>query len=130
MGTPAPAGPGAPGSGQGFTLAPDGTIVGWWYEDLEEEAIDLQAARTKYTMIGPNGKTLPGRWPITSIGTATAPVVTQDGSLFYTSATGKVWGHDRSGNIIDGWPYRLPYRVRTGAATGRASDVHPRRMYS
>ena len=94
-----------------FAIAPDGTVVGWWYEDLEEETLDLQAARTKFTMTGPNGKTLPGRWPITSIRTATAPIVTKDGSIFYTSATGKVWGHDRSGNIIDGWPYRLPYRV-------------------
>jgi hypothetical protein len=94
-----------------FTLAPDGTVVAWWYEDLKKETIDLQAARTKFTMIGPNGRTLPGRWPITSIGTATTPVVTKKGSLFYTSATGKVWGHDRSGNIIDGWPYQLPERV-------------------
>ena len=94
-----------------FTLAPDGIVVGWWYEDLEEETLDLQAARTKFTMIGPNGRTLPGRWPITSIGTATAPVIAKDGSIFYTSETGKVWGHDRSGNIIDGWPYRLPYGV-------------------
>ena len=101
-----------PGVGQGFTLAPDGTVVGWWYEDPKEGTLDLQAARTKFTMIGPNGKTLPGRWPVTSIGTVTAPVVTKDGSLFYTSATGKVWGHDRSGTIIDGWPYRLPYNVR------------------
>jgi hypothetical protein len=94
-----------------FTIAPDGIVVGWWYEDLEEETLDLQAARTKFTMIGPDGRTLPGRWPITSIRTATAPVVTKDGSIFYTSATGKVWGHDRGGNIIDGWPYQLPYGV-------------------
>ena len=90
-----------------FAIALDGTIVGWWYEDLRPDTIDTQAARTEFTMIGPNGKTLPGRWPITSIGTATAPVVTGDGSIFYVSATGKVWGHDRRGNIIDGWPYRL-----------------------
>jgi hypothetical protein len=94
-----------------FTLAPDGIVVGWWYEDLRDDTLDLQAARTKYTMIGPNGRTLPGRWPVTSIGTASAPVVTKDGSLFYTSMTGKVWGHDRGGNILDGWPYRLPYNV-------------------
>jgi hypothetical protein len=93
-----------------FAIAPDGTVVGWWYEDLKEDTLDLQAARTKYTMIGSNGRTLAG-WPVTSIGTATVPVVAQDGSIFYTSATGKVWGHDRTGNIIDGWPYRLPYGV-------------------
>ena len=34
-----------------------------------------------------------------------------DGSIYYTSATGKVYGHDRTGAIIDGWPYRLPYPV-------------------
>ena len=53
-------------------------------------------------MIGSDGTTLAGRWPITSIGTATVPVIRQDGSIFYTSGTGKVWGHDASGNIIDG----------------------------
>jgi hypothetical protein len=94
-----------------FAIALDGTIVGWWYEDLRPDTIDTQAARTKFTMIGPSGNTLPGRWPITSIGTATDPVVTKAGSIVYTSETGKVWGHDRSGNIIDGWPYRLTYRV-------------------
>ena len=94
-----------------FTLAPDGIVVGWWYEDLLSNGLQAQFARTKYTMIGPNGRTLPGRWPITSIGTASAPVVTKDGSLFYTSATAKVWGHDRGGNVIDGWPYQLPYGV-------------------
>jgi len=98
-----------------FAIAPDGTVVGWWYEGVKEEedglCSGLQAARTKYTMIGPNGRTLPGRWPVTSIGNATAPVIGKDGSLFYTSATAKVWGHDRGGNIIDGWPYQLPYAV-------------------
>jgi hypothetical protein len=84
--------------------------VAWWYEGLKPDTLDLQAARTKFTMIGPNGKTLAGLWPITSIGTATAPVVTKDESLFYVSETGKVWGHDRGGNIIPGWPYRLTYR--------------------
>jgi hypothetical protein len=90
-----------------FAIAPDGTVVAWWYGDPLSSGLDAQFARTKFTMIGPNGKTLPGRWPITSIGTATAPAITKDGSLFYVSATGKVWGHDRSGNIIDGWPYPL-----------------------
>jgi hypothetical protein len=94
-----------------FTLAPDGTVVGWWYEDLRPDTLDTQAARTKFTMIGPNGQTLPGRWPVTSISTATAPVMTKDGSIFYTSETGRVWGHDRTGGILDGWPHRLTYRV-------------------
>ena len=74
-----------PGAAQSYTLAPDGTVIGWWYEDLRPDTIDTQSARTKFTMIGPNGKTLPGRWPITSIGTATEPIVTKDGGIFYTS---------------------------------------------
>jgi hypothetical protein len=89
-----------------FAIAPDGTVVGWWYEELLSNELQAQFARTKFTMIGPDGRTLAG-WPVTSIGTATVPVIAQDGSLFYTSETGKVWGHDRSGNIIDGWPYPL-----------------------
>lgn len=100
-----------PGVADRFVLAPDGIVAAWWYEDVREGTLDVQAARTRYTMIGPNGRTLPGLWPITSIGTATEPVVTRDGSLFYVSATGKAWGHDRTGNIIDGWPYRLSRRV-------------------
>lgn len=99
-----------PGAAQGFTLAPNGIVVGWWYEDLKEGTLDLQAARTKFTMLGLDGRTLAG-WPVTSIGTATVPVVKMDGSIFYTSQTGNVWGHDRRGSIIDGWPYRLPHRV-------------------
>ncbi len=94
-----------------FAVAPDGIVVGWWYEDVREGTLDLQAARTKYTMLGPNGRTL-GGWPITSTGTGTAPVVVQDGSIFYVAGSeyppdGKVWGRDRSGNLIDGWPYLL-----------------------
>jgi hypothetical protein len=91
-----------------FALAPDGTIVGWWYEDLRPGTADIQAARTKFTMIGSDGRTLAG-WPVTAIGTASVPVITKDGGLFYTSGAGKVWGHDRSGNTIDGWPFPLPY---------------------
>ena len=99
------------GAGLGYRFTLDGTLAAWWYEDLRPDTLDTQAARTKFTMIGPNGRTLPGLWPISSIGTATDPVVTRDGSLFYVSATGKVWGHDRTGKIIAGWPYRLSQRV-------------------
>jgi len=99
-----------PGGAQGFALAPDGTVVAWWYEGVQEDSIDLQARRTVYTMIGPDGRTLPG-WPKGSTGAASGPVVWTDGSIYYTSATGKVYGHDRTGAIIDGWPYRLPYPV-------------------
>ncbi len=97
---------------QGFTLAPDGTVVAWWYEGVVEQEIPvgLDARRTVFTMIGRDGHTLPG-WPKGSTGAASGPVVGRDGSIYYTSATGKAWGHDRTGAIIDGWPYQLPWKV-------------------
>jgi hypothetical protein len=98
-----------PGGAQGFMLASDGTIVAWWYEGVQE-SIDLQARRTVFAVIGPDGRNLPG-WPKGSTGAASGPVVWRDGSIYYTSATGKVYGHDRTGAIIDGWPYRLPFPV-------------------
>jgi hypothetical protein len=57
-----------PGGAQGFTLAPDGTVVAWWYEGVQE-SIDLQARRTVFAMIGPDNSTLPG-WPKGSTGAA------------------------------------------------------------
>jgi hypothetical protein len=98
-----------PAAMQGFTVAPDGAIVAWWYEGVEE-SIDLQARRTRFTMIGANGRTLPG-WPIGSRGAASGPLAFGDGSIYYVSATGKVWGHDRTGKIMKGWPFLLPYPI-------------------
>ena len=98
-----------PGGAQGFAVAPDGFIVAWWYEDLED-SIDLQARRTRFTMLDPTGDKLPG-WPIGSVGAASGPVIWADGSIAYTSASGKVWAHDRTGEVIKGWPYRLPYPI-------------------
>ena len=97
------------GGAQGFTLAPDGMVVAWWYEGAQED-LELSADRTVFTTIRPDGHELSG-WPIGSKGAASGPVVADDGSLFYTSATGKVWGHDRTGAVIDGWPYQLPHPI-------------------
>lgn len=93
------------GGGQGFVTASDGAVVAWWFEGLVEE-IGLAARRTLFTVLDADGDTLPG-WPIGSKGAASGPVATEDGRLFYTSATGKVYGHDRSGYVIGGWPYQL-----------------------
>ncbi len=108
--------PQAIGTGKcpGFSVAGDGTVVGWWYEG-GGDSILLDADRTKYTMLASSGTPLAG-WPITSIGAASGPVVADDGSIYYTSATGKVWGHDRSGTVIDGWPYVLPDKVAPALA--------------
>jgi hypothetical protein len=94
-----------PGGGQGFSLGLGGAIAAWWYEGIAEEEYSFDARRTRITMIGPNGKTLPG-WPIGSKGAASGPVVGTNG-LFYVSATGTVWGHDRTGKVLKGWPYDL-----------------------
>jgi hypothetical protein len=93
------------GGAQGFTLAPDGTVVAWWYEGVAEGE-GLDARRTVFTMIAPDGGTLAG-WPVGSTGAASGPVVWNDDSLYYTSATGKVWANDRNGARIAGWPYQL-----------------------
>jgi len=93
----------------GFAVAPDG-VVAWWYEGYRGEDIQINARRTVYTQIGQDGTVLAG-WPRGSSGAASGPIVSDAGNLFYVSATGKVWGHDRRGEIIDGWPYQLAYPV-------------------
>lgn len=98
-----------PGGAQGFALAPDGIVVAWWYEGIVD-GLGLQARRTRFTMLDRKGDPIPG-WPIGSVGAASWPVIRADGGIVYTSATGKVWAHDRRGKIIDGWPYRLPYQI-------------------
>jgi hypothetical protein len=97
------------GFAQGFRIAGDG-IVAWWYEGVVPDTIDLQARRTRFTLLDGTGHALPG-WPIGSTGAASGPVVSRDGMIFYTSASGKVWGHDRSGKVVTGWPYQLPYPI-------------------
>jgi hypothetical protein len=98
-----------PGGAQGFALAPDGIVVAWWYEGIVD-GLGLQARRTRFTMLDRTSDPIRG-WPIGSVGAASWPVIRADGSIVYTSATGKVWAHDRRGKIIDGWPYRLPYQI-------------------
>ena len=100
---------GLDGEAPGFALAPDGTVVAWGYEGIRQE-IYYQARRTVFTMIGSDGSTLPG-WPIGSKGAASGPVIRDDGGISYVSATGKVWTHDRTGSIVSGWPFQLPFSI-------------------
>jgi outer membrane protein assembly factor BamB len=90
----------------GFTIAPDGTVVAWWFQDSTGE-MTCAARRSVFTSISPDGDTIDG-WPIGSRGAASGPVIGEGGTLYYTSATGKVYAHDRAGRVRSGWPYRLP----------------------
>jgi hypothetical protein len=91
---------------RGFTVTATDDIVAWGYQGIEPGNVTLIAARTEFTVLGPDGRTHPG-WPRGSIGAASRPVVANDGSISYTSATGNVWRHRADGEIVDGWPYQL-----------------------
>lgn len=90
---------------RGFTIGAFGDIVAWGYEGVEPD-IRLIAARTEFTVFGSDGRTRPG-WPRGSTGATSRPVVSSDGSISYTSATGKIWRHSPDGAIDAGWPYQL-----------------------
>lgn len=63
--------------------------------------------RTVYTIVGPDGRTRPG-WPRGSTGFASSPVVDAGGTLYYFSATGRLYAHDRAGEVKAGWPVVVP----------------------
>lgn len=90
---------------RGFAFALTGDVVAWGYEGVQD-AIQLVADRTEFTVYAPDGSTRPG-WPRGSTGAASRPVVAPDGSIAYVSASGKVWRHDPDGEISEGWPYQL-----------------------
>jgi hypothetical protein len=94
-----------PGFG-GFQPGPGGTFVIVSYEPLldpSEGGLCSDASRTVFAVVDPIGRTLPG-WPRGSKGYATAPVVDADGTLYYISALGNVYAHDRTGEMRAGWP--------------------------
>jgi hypothetical protein len=104
-----PAQDGVGGNGcRGFAVAATDDIVAWGYEGVEPD-IELVAARTEFTVFGPDGRTRPG-WPRGSTGATSRPVVGSDGSIWYVSATSKIWRHTADGAIAEGWPYQLKER--------------------
>ncbi|MDO8483774.1 MAG: hypothetical protein Q7S35_02375 [Candidatus Limnocylindrales bacterium] len=88
---------------RGFLLGPQGTVVVW---SLIDDVGELCPGprRTLFTVLQPDGRTLPG-WPRGSTGFASFPVVGVDGTVYYVSATGKVYAHDRASEIKAGWPF-------------------------
>lgn len=101
----------------GYLLGPHGTVVVWSSIDLVEEGCP-QPSRTVFTVLGPNGQSLPG-WPRESTGYASSPVVRADGTVYYVSALGKVYAHDRAGAIKVGWPVEVPGAI-TSSGCGPA----------
>jgi outer membrane protein assembly factor BamB len=90
----------------GYTLGPDGTVVLWsWIDNTGE--LCLEPRRTVFTVVGPDGRTLPG-WPRGSTGYASNPVVGADGTVYYVSAKGNFYAHDQAGEIKAGWPVAVP----------------------
>lgn len=98
-----------PGPWPGFLVAPDGTVVGWWFEGASGgETGPPTAQRTVYTMIGPDGQTLDG-WPQGSKSMASGPVAASDGGIFYTAVSATVFHRSRTGEWTE--VYRLPYPI-------------------
>ena len=75
--------------------------------------------RTVFTALGADGRTLAG-WPRGSTGFASSPVVDAEGTVYYVSATSKVYAHDRAGEVKAGWPM-----AARGAANGCGGGERP-----
>jgi outer membrane protein assembly factor BamB len=90
----------------GYLLGPQGTVVTWSLIDNVGELCE-DYRRTVFTVLGSDGRTLPG-WPRGSKGYASSPVVDADGTVYYVSALGNVYAHDRAGEIKAGWPVGVP----------------------
>jgi outer membrane protein assembly factor BamB len=89
-----------------YLLGPQGTVVVWSLIDLAGELCQ-QPRRTVFTVLGADGRTLPG-WPRGSKGYASSPVVGADGTVYYVSALGNIYAHDRRGDVKAGWPVAVP----------------------
>ncbi len=94
-----------PGIGA-YRLGPGGNVVLWALIDDVGELCS-NPRRTLFTMLGADGKTLPG-WPRGSTGFASRPVIGADGTVYYVSERGNVYAHDRAGEVKDGWPVAVP----------------------
>ena len=90
----------------GYLIGPQGDIVVWsLINDVGE--LCSNPRRTVFTVLGSDGRTVPG-WPRGSTGHASSPVVADDGTVYYVSATYKVYAHDRAGEVKPGWPVAAP----------------------
>ena len=98
----------------GYRLGPEGTAVTWALIDDVGELCP-NPRRTLFTALGTDGKTLPG-WPRGSTGLASGPVISGDGTVYYVSAQGNIYAHDRAGEVKAGWPVAVP-----GSANGCGS---------
>jgi hypothetical protein len=103
----------------GYWLAPSGNVVVGSLLDNREE-LCASPRRTVFTVLGPDGHTLPG-WPRGSTGYASAPVVAEDGTLYYITAAGNLYGHDSRGEVKPGWPAAIPGAVNSGC--GQAAPL-------
>ncbi len=89
-----------------YLIGPQGDVVVWsLMNDIGE--LCSHPRRTVFTVLGPDGRTWPG-WPRGSTGFASFPALGDDGTLYYVSATHKVYAHDRTGEIKNGWPVPVP----------------------
>ena len=88
-----------------YLLGPDGTVVVWWYDPLPG-AICGDASRTLYAVLGVDGRPLPG-WPLGAKGLSSAPVVGDDGAVYYVTEAGEAFAHDRGGDVRPGWPVHV-----------------------
>lgn len=99
-----------------YLLGPQGTVVVW---SLVDRVGDLcpTPRRTVFTVLGSDGRTLPG-WPRGSKGWASEPVVDAEGTVYYVTAQGNVYAHDRAGEIKAGWPAAVPGAFSGCGTTG------------
>jgi hypothetical protein len=86
--------------------ATEGNIVVWSYDGSP-------ITRSIFTIIGPDGQTRPG-WPRGSKGEAMDVSVAPDGTLYYLSATGRLYRHLRDGDVASGWPVIIPGAASLG----------------
>jgi outer membrane protein assembly factor BamB len=90
----------------GYLIGPQGSVV---VRSLINDVGELcsNPRRTVFTVLDRDGRTVPG-WPRGSTGYASSPVVGADGTVYYVSATYKVYAHDRAGEVKAGWPVAVP----------------------
>jgi outer membrane protein assembly factor BamB len=105
---------GAPSSGwpvpvpniSGYLIGPRGDVVVWsLIDDIGE--LCSNPRRTVYTVLESDGRTRTG-WPRGSKGFASIPAFGDDGTLYYVSATHRLYAHDRTGDVKSGWPVAAP----------------------